>query len=226
MAKPPFVLIHSPLVGALTWQFVAEHLQALGDAVHTPELIDHPQSALPLWQQEVNSLDVPVQGAMLVGHSGAGALLPAIGEKLKPRGYIFVDAVIQFKPATRLDLLRAEDAQFAQEFEQYLESGGQFPNWQDEQLQSLIPDDDLRGKLLADLRPRGLNFFTELIDVPPDWDALPCGYIQLSETYATYAAQAASRGWDVIRRDGHHFEMLTHPDEIAQLLIEMAQRLQ
>lgn len=221
MTQPAFVLIHSPLVGLLTWQAVAATLREQGYTVFTPELADNPESTLPFWQQEVASVHIPASEVILVGHSGAGALLPAIGQHVEVGGYLFVDAVLLFQPGTRLDMLRQEDAAFAAEFEQYLQGGGRFPNWQDEQLQALIADDDLRRALLADMRPRSLDFFSERIEVPADWHTRPCGYIQLSETYTPYADTAAARGWPVVRREGHHFEMLTKPDEIARLLVEM-----
>lgn len=220
-----FVLIHSPLLGKLTWQGVAEQLQKEGYEALTPELTDNPHSNIPLWQQEVENLTLPTKKAILVGHSGAGALLPAIGEKMTVQDYIFVDAVLLFKSATRLELLYAEDAQFAQAFERHLQTGGQFPDWKDEQLQAFIPAAELRQKLLAEVRPRSLNFFTEQIEAPDSWDTKPCAYIQLSESYTSYAAQAEMRQWPVLRRSTHHFEMLTNPTDIAQLLIQMRKRL-
>ncbi|MBZ0297077.1 MAG: alpha/beta fold hydrolase [Anaerolineae bacterium] len=224
MVNHPFVLIHSPLVGTLTWQFVAAYLRGQGREVFTPELMDHEHSNLPYWQQEVESVQLPLTDAILVGHSGAGALLPAIGEKLDASGYIFVDAVLLFETASRLGLMRAENPDFAQDFESYLLAGGQFPNWQDEQLQTLIPDADLRHKLLADLRPRSLDFFAESIVASTDWQTKPCAYLQLSQSYTHYAAQAESRQWPVAHRDTHHFEMLTNPAEIADLLLQISAR--
>jgi hypothetical protein len=225
MPQRPFVLIHSPLVGTLTWQSVAETLRAQGYDVFIPELKDEASLVLPFWQQEVDSIDLDVADATLVGHSGAGALLPAIGEKLNAYGYIFVDAVLLFEPATRLELMESEGAEFASQFEAYLKGGGRFPNWTDGQFQSIIPDTALRSALLADMRPRDYSFFTERIDVPAGWYGRPCAYIQLSAFYSVYGSQAERRGWPVLRRDTHHFAMLTQPEDIAKMLIEISQQL-
>lgn len=224
MEAIPFVLIHSPLVGPFTWQLVTKHLQAESHGVFTPELVDHAGSDLPLWKQEVSSVEFPEQEIILVGHSGAGALLPAIGQRFDVRGYIFVDAVVLFGSATRLEMLYAEDEDFASEFEAFLRKGGHFPNWQDEDLRSQIPHDDVRQKLIADLRPRSLPFFIEQIEAGEDWDVPPCAYIQLSETYRVYADQAEARGWTAFRRNAHHFAMLTNPAAIAQLLIQIKEQ--
>ncbi len=225
MTQRPFVLIHSPLVGTLTWQPVADILRTRGVQVVVPALKDSVESDLPYWQQEVESVNVSVRDTILVGHSGAGALLPALSEKLNVYGCIFVDAVLQFRDMTRLELMASEDVGFAKEFQQYLEAGGTFPNWTDEHLQRQIPDAEMRNALLQDIRPRGLDFFTEQIDVPAGWDTKPCAYLQLSAFYATYANQAAQRGWPVIRRDSHHFEILTQPKEIADLLLQISEQL-
>lgn len=224
MQSIPFVLVHSPLLGTFTWQLVATCLQETGNEVFTPYLADNAREELSFWRQEVNSVTLPVRDILLVGHSGAGALLPAFAERFNVQGYIFVDAVFLFSSATRLELMYREDAEFAREFEAFLQQGGLFPNWQDQHLRPHIPDAGIREKLLADMRPRSLSFFTEQIDVGSDWDEPPCAYVQLSDSYNYYAKQAKLRGWNVIRRNGHHFEMLTKPVEIAELLIQLKER--
>lgn len=110
-------------------------------------------------------LDRPV---VLVGHSGAGPLLPAIGGGLRQRvaGYVFVDAGLPADGRSRLEMMESEGADFARELHQHLASGGRFPDWADADLVALVPDARIRKQLLAELRPRPLNFFTEPIPVP------------------------------------------------------------
>jgi hypothetical protein len=43
-----YVLIHSPLVGPGTWQFVADHMRGRGLGVLVPILKDSPDSRKPL----------------------------------------------------------------------------------------------------------------------------------------------------------------------------------
>lgn len=220
MSEPIFILVHSPLVGALTWQAVADDLRQKGYEAETPDLVDRDNLAMPYWQQEVSSIALPASDCILVGHSGAGALLPAIATAENVIGSIYVDAVLLFAQASRLDLLRAEDKDIARLFEGWLNQGGRFPNWTDGHLASTIADDELRRALLADLRPRSKRFFTEPIAPPADWEQKPCAYIQLSSTYAIYANRAEARGWYVLRHDSHHFAMLTEAAIIADLLLE------
>ena len=225
MSNYRFVLVHSPLVGTYTWQNVAELLRALGNIVYVPDLQDSPDHPQPYWKQEVDSLDLSDDELILVGHSGAGALLPALSKKLKTKALIFVDAVLLFTLSTRLDLLQQESNAFATAFEAHLQNGGRFPEWTDEQLNTLIPDETIRKKLIADLRPRSLDFFTERIDVPDNWYHLPCGYIQLSDNYERYAKDAMARQWHVKRHLTNHFAMLTHPTKVAQLILEMTEQI-
>lgn len=73
-----FVLVHSPLVGPLTWLRVAAMLRSLGQVTVTPTLHDDPASSVPSWQQHADSVAqvlTPLPAArplVLVGHSGAG----------------------------------------------------------------------------------------------------------------------------------------------------------
>ncbi|HYI14279.1 MAG TPA: hypothetical protein VEX37_02735, partial [Thermomicrobiales bacterium] len=83
--RPIFVMIHSPLVGPATWEPVRVELRRRGVQAAVPALRDESESDLPYWRQQVESVVTTLRGApagqplVLVGHSGAGALLPALG---------------------------------------------------------------------------------------------------------------------------------------------------
>jgi hypothetical protein len=51
-----FVLIHSPLVGASTWQWVAHELEAENIEVSMPALHDAEGSGLAYWQQHATAI--------------------------------------------------------------------------------------------------------------------------------------------------------------------------
>lgn len=220
-----FVLIHSPLLRNYTWQAVASILRASGHVALTPELTDDSNYPLPYWKQEVDSINFSIDSPIIVGHSGAGVLLPHIGQKLNAKAFIFVDVVLMFEPQSRLDLLYQEGVNFAEEFEAHLKSGGKFPEWTDEQLHSMITDDTIRQSLLTDLNPRGLDFFSEQIEVPNSWTTLPIAYIQLSDSYSFYAKQATEQNWHVVHFPSHHFEMLTNPTRVSQLIINSTESI-
>ncbi len=224
-----FVLIHSPLVGPLTWGPVAERLVAGGLEVRVPVLQDRTGEG-PCWQQQADGVALTLHGAkppwLLVGHSGAGALLPAIRQALggPVAGYIFVDAGIHRDGLTRLEAMQAESPEFATQLRGHLVSGGRFPEWEDDQLRPIIPDGRLRTGLLAELRPRPLAFFEEPISIFAAWPDAPCGYVQFSSAYDAPAAQARAAGWPFRSFMNHaagHFHMLVDPVAVAGALIEL-----
>src|SRR5262245_6116816 len=111
-----YVLIHSPLVGGLTWSLVAEQMWQRGQNVVVPILNDSPISKEPYWKQHAESaaqalVNVPrANSVILVAHSGAGPLLPAIRQRIPNpiHAYVFVDAGIPKDNASRLDLMKSE----------------------------------------------------------------------------------------------------------------------
>src|SRR3977135_2672789 len=129
-----FVLIHSPRVGALTWPLVADELRRSGHQVIVPNLFAAPDPLLPYWQQHANAVahsvahETLASDPILVAHSGAGPLLPAIRQVLnRPvAGYIFADAGLPKNNASRLDLFGLPD-----EVRDFRESAvdGILPNW-------------------------------------------------------------------------------------------------
>jgi hypothetical protein len=223
-----FVLIHSPLVGPVTWSQVADHLRQRGRDAVVPTLMgDDERSHVVYWRQEVEVIrsqltTVPQDRPLiLVGHSGAGALLPAI-RKATPHqvvGYVFVDAGLPHPGQTRLEEMRASVPELAEELHRHLAAGGRFPEWTDEELRDEIPDDRTRAALLAELQPRALDFFKEPLPVVAGWPDAPCSYIQLSPGYSGAAEHARRAGWPLQVFEGGHFHMLVDPAGVAEALL-------
>ena len=222
-----YVLIHSPLVGPLTWSRVADGMRGRGLEVLVPSLQESPDSKEPFWRQHALSVSQSVAdlskdaAVTLVAHSGAGPLLPAIRQSISNpvQAYVFVDAGIPRDGATRLDLMKSEDAEWTNDFQEELEHGGRFPTWSMDDLQEVIPDDYLRRQMIAELRPRGLDFFTEPIPVFDGWPDAPCFYIQFSASYDKPAAQARQSGWLTVEITAGHFHMLVDPNIVTDKII-------
>ena len=223
-----YVLIHSPLVGGLTWTLVAEQMWQHGYSVIVPILSDLEISKDPYWKQHADSVaqalvDIPPgTNVILVAHSGAGPLLPIIRKNIpnRIRAYVFVDAGIPRDGATRLDLMRSEDPEWAKGFEESLQSGEQFPKWSSDDLREIVPDENLRKKLVAEIRPRGLDFFTEPIPVFHGWPDAPCVYIQFSAPYERPAAQGRQAGWQIYKLSVGHFHMLVDASAVTDIIFE------
>jgi hypothetical protein len=231
--KLTYVLIHSPLVGTLTWKLIAEQIRQRGFDIVVPMLNDSPDSKEQYWKQHAESISrelavIPHDRALiLVAHSGAGPLLPVIREALPNpiHAYVFVDAGIPVTDATRLEMMKLEDSNWAQEFQVYLEGGGRFPNWSSEDLSEILPDANVRQELVTDLRPRALDFFNEPIPVFTGWPDAPCVYILFSPPYRRAEAQARQMGWQTYTLEAGHFHMLVDPQAVTDLIVNAVQKL-
>lgn len=223
---PAYVLVHSPLVGPVTWSLVARVLRERGLQAHTPTIRSDTPTP-PYWKQHARDVangiaSVPAETPLiLVGHSGAGQLLPGIRELLlnEVLGYVFVDAGLPENGSSRLDSMRRESADFARQFRAELECGTRFPTWTDADLRPVIPDDTLRAEVVNDLRPQPLAFFTEPILVFAGWPDAPCAYIQFTSGYEVFAEDARSAGWPFMRLEGDHFHMLVDPGAVADAIL-------
>ena len=121
---PLFVLVHSPLVGPFTWEPVAEHLRKQGHQVLVPDLLEGETKPALYWEQHAQAVQQALkpipeeQPLALVGHSGAGPLLPAISmiSGHPSAAYLFVDASLPHGGRSRL----AEMAETVPELAQQL----------------------------------------------------------------------------------------------------------
>lgn len=227
------VLVHSPLVGPFTWSLVAQQLQADGRDVLVPTLTDTGATPSPYWQQHALSMrqalaSVPQERSLvLVGHSGAGALLPALAQASQHlvKAYLFVDAGLPHPNQSRLNEMEASVPEFAQELHKYLAAGERFPNWSDEDLSEELPDGHIRRQMLAELQPRSLDFFEEVMPDLPGWPAAKSGYLLFTEGYSRFLKQAQSAGWPTRTIQAGHFHMLVDPGAVAAALVELLREL-
>jgi pimeloyl-ACP methyl ester carboxylesterase len=242
VAAKTLVLLHSPLVGASTWQPVADVLRRRGRAVVVPSLVGGLAGTGPYYPRLVSAIaDAAARRpnggpAVLVGHSGAGALLPAAAKataeavaeataespteaKAPSRPHtVFVDALLphpgcswfQTVPAALREQLRG------------LASGGLLPPWNEwfppGTIEELLPDTAQRARFCAELPRVPLAYCEEAGPAADERDPGRSAYVQLSDAYADEAGQAEREGRVVTRRSAHHLAMLTDPEEIAALL--------
>lgn len=223
------VLIHSPLVGPATWGPVAEELRARGHEADVPPLRGADGGPVARWQECVASVrEAVAPGAdpiVLVGHSGGGLLLPAIGEAVAARigAMVFVDSGLpasagetELAPPWFLEQLRA------------LAADGRLPPWSgwwgEEAMRELVPDEGLRHALGGEMPSLPLSYFEDRVPSPPGWDRVPCAYLLLSDAYRDAADEATARGWPVETIEGGgHLHLVVAPDQVAEALIRLAQ---
>jgi pimeloyl-ACP methyl ester carboxylesterase len=231
MALPTLVLLHSPLMGPASLAPTAAAIAARGA-----------RAAAPAWPR-LSTLDgdfyAGLTAAMadalaaaeddpvlLVAHSGAGPLAPALAARLGAAvaGEIFLDALPPHPGRSWFDTAPAE-------MRDQLRAGapmGQLPPWDDwwppGALERLVEDPTLRDALVAELDPLPLGYFEEA--APSDALSAPAAYLQLSGAYEDAAQAAGRQGWPVVRLPLNHLAPLTRPQPVAGALISLAERLQ
>jgi pimeloyl-ACP methyl ester carboxylesterase len=218
-----FVLVHSPVAGRSTWRWVADALRSKEHEVIVPNLVAAALTGEPgRFAQAAAEATGSDEDTVIVGHSGAGAVLPLIAARLpsKPLLTIFVDAILPpcdgtFTPgAELLEMLRG------------LATSGVLPKWSqwwDEAvLDSLIPDDVRRREVEIELPPVPLAFYESPIEVPANWCKSAAAFVLLSEAYRPEATRAASLGWPVVERPGAHLDIVNDEEAIAETLVRLA----
>lgn len=220
----PFVLIHSPLVGPLTWKNVAQELAARGETAIVPILTNDAQ---PFWQHHAMCIASAIRetslGAdpILVAHSGAGVLLPAIRQTLGTpvSGYIFADALIPEDGKSRLELFDTEDERRQM---RNTARDGILPAWPAAFVKRIIADPAMADAFAAELLPVPLALYEEPTPAFTNWPDAPCAYLQFTAIYDTMASRARTAGWHFKKSPGGHFKMLDEPGTITNALLQFA----
>jgi pimeloyl-ACP methyl ester carboxylesterase len=225
---PVFVLVHSPLVGPTTWSHVARELERRERGAVVPSLLGVACADAPQWPHAAEAVRAATTGSpgrvVLVGHSGAGLLLPTIADALAAdvAALVFVDS---FLPPAGGNLRLAGPA-FMDQL-RALASDGVLPPWSnwfgEEAMRELVPDDDWRMALEAEMPRLPLSYFDATVPLPDDWDARPCAYLLFTrEPYGESAADARHRGWPVAEIPrAQHLAMATEPIAVTDALLEL-----
>ncbi len=223
---PMLVLLHSPLVGPLTWQPAADRLRAAGYRVAVPSLAGVVDTGPPYYRRLAGRAAAtirqanPAGGVLLVGHSGAGGLLPAVAEAtgVPVAAAVFVDAILPHPGASWFDTappaLGEQLRGLARE--------GRLPPWHawfpPAAVAEVLPEEGLRRRFVAELPRLPVAYFEEPAPVVAGWPPACCGYLRLSAAYDDAAGEAGRRGWLVVREPADHLAMLTRPAWVAGLL--------
>lgn len=225
-----FVLVHSPILGPVSWSLVAKKLSVRGFVSVTPDLDGSEADPTPLWQQHAASIgrairDLPTEDRpVLVAHSGAGALLPPAreGAGRTVGGYVFVDAGLPTANEPRKG-----SGEFARDLAKLHAQGRRFPDWTEADLHD-ITDPGRRGELLAELRPQPPRFWDESIPVFDGWPDAPCGYLRFAPNpaYDSAASEAIKRRWAYREVQAGHFFMLENPVVVADALLSLSREME
>jgi hypothetical protein len=224
------VLIPSPLLGPASWGPVRDELAAKGWESLVVDNADDRIGREPCWAGAVAGIEEGLREVadsrtvVLVGHSGAGPLLPAVGRAIRQQvaAYLFMDAGLSVDGRSRVEAIANEGvagAAFARELKATIDRGGRYPEWGDEDLELEVPDAERRRQLVAKLRPRGREFWTEPLPTVAGWPDAPCAYLLFSAAYQSAAGRANALGRPVRHLRGSHFHHLVDERAVADVLV-------
>ena len=249
----PFILVHGPLIGPFTWVPVAAELRKLGATAIIPALMSPAVRKGTYWEHhcaefalELRDVSLDTREAILVGHAGAGPLLPKLGEQVDgPAAYVLVDSDLPQDGASRFAMFgnEAHVAEFRRAAaEPYSPRGrlapqpgivkvaGTVREWPLDLLREALterPDNmaDVQSTVFAGKRPTPVAVMEEALPVPAGWPDASVGYLHLSTTYDKAAAGAKAAGWAVRALPSSHVQMLLEPEPFARELAEFAEQV-
>ncbi|HUF33453.1 MAG TPA: alpha/beta fold hydrolase [Acidimicrobiales bacterium] len=219
---PVVVLIHSPLVGPSSWHRVAEELNNRGREATVPDLRGAAEKQATIAAiADSAARQIPDSELVLVGHSGAGMLLPAIAHRVSTpvTAFCFVDAHL---PPRKGEVPLADPAFFG--FLSSISSQGRLPPWSSwwgpETMEALVPDPAVRAQLTEEMPSLSLDYFLQEIHAVERWPAT-CGYVRLSASYEPSASEAEELGWPVERFSAGHLHGVVDPASVAAAVLDV-----
>lgn len=244
---PTIVLVHSPFLGPASLRPLADALAARGS---TTVLLDLrvTVAAAPVHARMMGSFADAMSEAMsdamsastaagesddvglaeslvLVGHSGAGPLLPGFADALDEPvvGLVFLDAGL---PTPGLSWRDSAPPELYEELRAKSRDGllAPWPDWfKGDLLARLVPDTVLRAQI-AEEAPEVPVAFLKEARPSVEWSG-PAAYLQLSGAYDKDLAAARKLGWPVRRLDSNHLAPATDPDLVADALLRLLTQL-
>lgn len=212
------LVLHSPLVGPSTVRALASALAVKGWSTTVPDLRAAVKSPGQFSSQAIERCP---SADILIGHSGAGAVLPLVADGIGASATIFIDAVLPgedptFTPSGRflefVDTIPTVDGRLTPWHEW----------WPPETMAALVPDEAVRRAIAAETPRLPRSFYDEAITLPELWWTRPAAYLQLSPAYDDERSRAARWDWPTGHLDGGHLDVVVHPDLVAEHVRRLA----
>ena len=220
------VLLHSPLVGPGTWRSLAPLLRAQGHEIAVADFAADMSGDPPYYAKLVRTACRLLNSesnakTLLVVHSGAGSLVPAIAASSGVAGAIFVDALMPHSGQSWFETvpesLKKRLAKSAH--------GGRVPPWHrwwpNGAIRALFSNQASYDAFVSELKEIPLDFLREPAPGIELQDDLRAAYLQLGPGNASEASRAERLGWPVRREALHHLAIITHPEKVAAEIGEL-----
>jgi pimeloyl-ACP methyl ester carboxylesterase len=241
-----FVLVHPAWHGAWYWKKVTPLLRAKGHEVYTPTLsglgelahLARPEIGLRTHIADVvNVLEYgDLRDVILVGNSSGGMVITGVAEHVPERlaQLVYLDAFVPGHNQSLLDMLPPDRRQAFEAFAKSEGKGWQVPRfaplpWEHivRKLWGVTAEADVQW-MLKRLVPTPLGHFSEPVQrTNPTSEKLARTYIRCRQFkhpgFDQHAAMARhTPNWRYREMDTPHLPPVTHPRELADLLLELA----
>ncbi len=191
-----------------------------------PDLTNVASAAPPYYPKYAKAAAAAVDDTagrvVLIGHSAAGALLPAVAKAVGDRttAAVFVDAMLPQPGRSWFDTapsgLEAEMRGMA--------VNGVLPPYHEwfppGTLAELIPEPARRERLIAENPRLPLAYFDEPAPPVRFAESVACAFLRLGAPFDAAANKAQRLGWWVARRDWDHLRILSAPEAVADLIAQ------
>jgi hypothetical protein len=206
--------------------YTAEILQDNGFGCAVPDLTDVATMDPPYYPKYATAAAAAVDGTsdavVVLGHSAAGALLPAIAEGVgdRARGAVFVDAMPPqpgrswfdtAPPGLETQLRGLADHGVLPPYHEWFPPGV---------LEDLVPDLARRRRLIAEIPRLPVAYFDEPAPPARFAESVACAFLRFGAPFDRAADKAERLGWWVARRDWDHLRMLSDPHAVADLIAQ------
>ena len=247
--KAPFVLLHPAWLGGWAWKKLTPLLRAEGHDVYTPTLtglgerthLVNRDISLATHVEDIVSVleNEDLRAVILVGNSSGGMVITGVAERAPERiaQLVYLDAFVPEDGQSLVDLLSPERRQA---FEELVRTEGQ--GWLMPRFSSLPAEQILRegwgvtsdadvNWMLPRLRPTPYRHFTDRVArANPAAQSISRTYIRCRQfqqrsggAFDRHADMAqATSGWRYREMATPHLPYVTHPNELASILIELA----
>jgi hypothetical protein len=220
------LFVHSPVMGPSTWMYTAAVLRENGFGCAVPDLTALATMDPPYYPKYATAaaaaVDESSDPVVVVGHSAAGALLPAIAEAVGDRthGAVFVDAMLPQPGRSWFDTAPpGPEAQL-----RGLADHGLLPPWHEwfprGSLEALVPDQARRRRLIAEIPRLQVAYFDEPAPPAQFAKSVAGAFLRLGPPFDPAADTADRLGWWVARKDWDHLRMLSAPEAVADLITQ------
>jgi pimeloyl-ACP methyl ester carboxylesterase len=243
--KMTYVLIHPAWFGGWCWKKLTPLLRAQGHDVFTPTLTGLGERAHLARREiglEVHVRDITsvieyedLRDVILVGNSSGGMVITGVADHMPERiaHIFFLDAFVPTDGQSMLDVIPPDRRPALEAFVQKEGDGWLLPRFAPPPWEKLVTETwqvtekaDLEW-ILPRLRPTPFGHFREPVKrTNPAAEILPRTYIRTQWPHPGFdrfaGAASGAAGWRLRRIASSHLPYITHPNQLAALLLEVA----